>query len=159
MIQIEEMSDDEIEDFLLQIGYGHLGCSNNDQPYVLPIHYAYQKPYIYFYTTEGLKSEIIRSNALVCLQVEQVVDNADWRSVVVNGVAEQITNISEREEAVNLILRTNPTLTPAISIRWMDEWIRENKEIVYRIKPTSATGRTPVKVSISAAAATPHRSK
>jgi len=144
MIEIQEMVSNEIEEFLTRIGYGHLACARNDRPYVIPVHYAYRKPEIYIYTTEGLKTEIIRANPHVCLQV-----------VVITGDAEQITDQSHREEAIRLIRSTNPTLTPAISIRWVNNWIRENIRVVYRLMPENVTGRSPVKVRISAAFAQP----
>ena len=121
----------------------------------MPIHYVYDKLKIYIYTTDGKKTDIIRDNPQVCLQVEEVIDNGDWRSVIVNGEAKQVTDREEREKAVKLIRSVNPTLTPAISIRWMDHWVRENIEVVYRIRPDTITGRSSVKVKISAAFAQP----
>lgn len=155
MIQVQEMVQGEIEGILQRIGYGHFACARNNQPYVVPIHYAYEKPDIYIYTTEGMKTEIINSNPHVCLQVEDVVSNTDWRSVVVYGDAERIDDPDEREKVLRLILQTNPTLTPAISIKWLDNRIRENHEIVYRIKPRMLTGRYSVIVKRSAAFAQP----
>jgi len=102
-----------------------------------------------------LKTDIIRANPHVCLQVEEVIDNEDWRSVVVTGDAEQITELNDKDEAIRLIRSTNPTLSPAISIRWVDNWIRENIGVVYRLRPENVTGRSPVKVRISAAFAQP----
>src|SRR5215213_7240634 len=113
-------------------------------PYVVPIHYAYSDPYIYIYTTECKKTEIIKDNPEICLQVEEVRDNKDWRSVIVTGEAVPITGAEERERALKLILASNPTLTPALSIRWMDSWVRENIEVVYRILPRMLTGRATI---------------
>ena len=84
MIEVQEMVKREIEEVLARVGYGHLACVRDDRPYIVPIHYAYDKPDIYIYTTDGMKSEIIRENPHVCLQVEEVVDNNDWRSIIVN---------------------------------------------------------------------------
>jgi nitroimidazol reductase NimA-like FMN-containing flavoprotein (pyridoxamine 5'-phosphate oxidase superfamily) len=145
MIEIEEMSNDEIHDLLSQTGYGHLGCCRNNTPYVVPVHYAYSEPNLYVYTTEGEKSEIIRSNPHVCLQVEWVENNSDWKSVIVTGEAFDLDDLAERERAVDLIRAGNPTLTPAVSIHWLDNWVRENHEVVYRIKPRMITGRKTVK--------------
>ena len=157
MIEVQELVNNEIEEVLARVGYGHLACARDNRPYIVPIHYAYDRPDIYIYTTEGLKTEVISANPHVCLQVEEVVDNEDWRSVIVNGDAEQITDRIEREEIVKVICSTNPALTPAISIRWMDNWIRENVEVVYRIKPYTMAGRSTVKVKINAAFAQSHR--
>lgn len=151
MIEVQEMSDLEIDDVLERVGYGHFACSRNDRPYIVPINYAYDKFHIYIYTTDGMKSDIINANPQVCLQVEEVIDKTNWRSVVINGEAEQIIDPKEREAALTLILSTNPTLTPAISVRWMDSWVRENREVVYRIKPLTITGRSSVKLRVMAA--------
>ena len=155
MTEVDEMEIPESEEVLDRVGYGHLACSRDDQPYVVPVNYFYDKPDIYIYTTEGMKTEIIRANPRVCLQVEEVVDNGDWRSVIVTGEAEQITDGKEREKAIKLILSRNPTLSPAISIRWVDNWVRENIEVVYRVRPGLITGRSSVKVQTRAAFAQP----
>lgn len=42
------------------------------------------------------------------------------------------------------IARINPTLTPPISIRRMDNWVRENIDLIYRIVPAETSGRTAV---------------
>lgn len=153
MIEVQEMANEEIEEVLQSVGYGHFACARNNKPYVVPISYAYSKPNIYIYTTEGKKSDIIKDNPQVCLQIEDVIHNGNWRSVVFNGKAELITDREEREDVLKLILKTNPTLTPAISIRWMDNWVRENREMVYRIRPTSVTGRSAAGVESRAALA------
>jgi len=155
MIEVQEMTNSEIDEVLARIGYGHLACARNNRPYVVPIHYVYDKLKIYIYTTDGKKTDIIRDNPQVCLQVEEVVDNGDWRSVIINGEAERVTDRDEREKAVKLIRSANPSLTPAISIRWMDNWVRENIEVVFRIRPTTITGRSTAKVKIRAAFAQP----
>ena len=90
MIEVQEMSDIEIDNVLERVGYGSSVCSRDDRPYIVPINYAYDKFNVYIYTTDGMKSDIINANPQVCLQVEEVVDKTDWRSVVINGEAEQI---------------------------------------------------------------------
>ena len=150
MTEVEELQTNEAEEVLQRVGYGHFACARDNQPYVVPVNYVYDKTNIYIYTTEGMKTGIIKANPLICLQVEEVGDNGDWRSVVVTGEAERIIG-KEREEAVKQILASNPTLSPAISIRWVDHWVRENIEVVYRIKPNIITGRSSVKVKTNAA--------
>jgi len=144
MIAVEEMSIGDSRELLKRVGYGHLGLARGTHPYVVPIHYAFDGTYLYIYTTEGKKTEIIRDNPEICLQVEEVVSDRDWRSVIVTGEAEPLTDPEERERALEFILARNPTLTPAISIRWMDSWVRENIEVVYRVLPRMLTGRATV---------------
>jgi uncharacterized protein len=144
MIAVEEMNSGQIKEVLNRVNYGHLGMSRGTHPYVVPVHFAHDEPYIYIYTTEGKKTEIIRDNPEICLQVEDVKSEKDWQSVIINGEAVQITEPEERERALKFILDVNPTLTPAVSIRWMDSWVRENIEVVYRILPRMMTGRSTI---------------
>ncbi len=69
MVQIEDMDEKESENLLQGVGYGHLGLVRDTHPYVVPIHYAYDEPHIYTFTTE-----IIANNREVCLQVEGITD-------------------------------------------------------------------------------------
>ena len=141
MIEVKELSEKEIAGFLKRTGYGHIACCRDGEPYVVPVHFAYDDGDIYVYTTEGKKYEIIKENPRVCLQAEEVADNENWQSVIVDGEAEQITDDAERERAMQLITAVNPKLTPAVSIHWMDSWVRENIEVIYRIRPTRTSGR------------------
>jgi len=141
LLEVEEMEIDEIHEMISREDFAHLGCSHNDVPYVVPINYAFVDPYIYIYTTEGKKSEFLTANPRICLQIEKVKSRTDWRSVVIDGYVHAVTELNERERAVAAILKINPTLTPAISVHWMDEWVRENIEIIFRVEPTSKTGR------------------
>lgn len=50
------MSKREIEVLLQKVSYGHLACSDNGQPYIVPIHYVYSAPDLFFYTTDGKKT-------------------------------------------------------------------------------------------------------
>lgn len=156
MVEVQEMSKAEIERLLEKRGYGHFACSEDGTPYVIPIHYMYAPPHLYFYTTDGKKTRIIKKNPQVCLQVEEVIDRENWRSVVINGRAEEVITQKEKEDVITSLRRSNPTLTPAISIRWVDNWIRENKEAIYRITPDYISGRVSVRVRLQAASARPH---
>lgn len=141
MIEVEDLTESEIVEILSRVGYAHLACCRDNRPYVVPVHYAYDDGMIFIFTTEGKKFEIIRENPNVCLQIEEVVDNQHWTSVIIEGTAEQIKHGPEHDRALEKIVAENPTLTPAVSIRWMDSWVRENIEVVYRVTPTTTSGR------------------
>lgn len=145
MIEIEEMRESEAREVLGQLNYAHLAVAKDNIPYVVPVHYAFDGQDLFIYTTEGKKADIIRVNPEICLQAEEVEDNENWKSVIVSGTAEQITDEDARQKALDHILSVNPRLTPAISIRWMDSWVRENVEVIYRISPRSVTGRQTIK--------------
>lgn len=139
--QIVNMSNEKVRELLQRQNFGHLGCSRDNRPYVIPIHFAYEDPNLYFYTTEGLKTEIISENSIVCLQVEEIDDRKHWKSVIITGTAERLTSEKDFDHAKELVEGANPSLLPAWSIRWMDQWVRANIEAVYRISPEIMSGR------------------
>ncbi len=141
MIEIEEMGVAEMNALLQRVGYAHMGCTRDNRPYVVPIHYAYEDPNIYIFTTEGMKTEFIEVNPEVCLQIEEVHDPSNWRSVIATGKAERITQQEDRERAMQFITERNPTLTPAINKMWVDVWGRANIVAIYRIRPHMMSGR------------------
>jgi len=147
MIEVREMRDSDNVDLLERVQFGHLGMAQENDPYVVPIHFAYVEPDIYIYTTEGLKWEIIQENPKVCLNVNEIIDNRDWKSVIVRGEAVRLTNAEEIKVARERLVKVNPTLTPAVSIQWMDHWVRENVEVILKLTPTLITGRRSVKGS------------
>lgn len=141
MLTVEDMPLEEMRALLSRIGYGHLGCARDGRPYVVPIHYAYDGEFLYIFTTEGMKTSFIEANSEVCLQVEEVESAMHWQSVMVTGRAERLTAQEEKESAMQLITRSNPTLTPAINRTQLDAWDRSNEVVLYRIRPAIIDGR------------------
>jgi len=141
MVKVEDIPLDEMKAILQKVGFGHLGCARDGRPYVVPMHYAYDSEYLYFFTTEGMKTKFIDANDEVCFQVEEVQDTSHWRSVMVTGRAEHLTKPEEVEHAMQLITKSNPTLTPAISRTQVDAWGRANEIALYRVRPEIIDGR------------------
>ena len=141
MLELVEMPSNEMRALLTAVAYGHLGCSKDGNPYVLPINYAYEEPDIYIFTTEGMKTNYMDANPEVCLQVEEVTDQTHWRSVIAHGPAERLTTSEDIEHAMQLITLRNPTLTPALSTLWADAWGRASNVAIYRIRPHRLSGR------------------
>jgi nitroimidazol reductase NimA-like FMN-containing flavoprotein (pyridoxamine 5'-phosphate oxidase superfamily) len=144
MLEVEDMPKGEMVALLLRVGFGHMGCARDGRPYVVPMHYAYDSEDLYFFTTEGMKTDYIAANPQVCFQVEEISDASRWRSVMVTGHAERITRPDEMERAMQLITESNPTLTPAINKTQLDAWTRVNKIAIYRLRPSIIDGRKTV---------------
>lgn len=144
MLQIEDMSMEEMRALLERIGFGHLACARDGRPYVVPINYSYDPQNIYIFTTQGTKTDFIDANPLVCLQVEEITDPLHWHSVMVTGKAELITSPAEMESAMQSITLSNPTLTPAINATRIDVWGRASNVRIYRIHPETIDGRKTV---------------
>ena len=124
--------------------FGHLGCARDGRPYVVPMHYAYDGKDLYFFTTQGMKTQYIQANPQVCLQIEEVTDSANWRSVMVLGRAQELTSKDEMQRAMKLITERNPSLTPAISATQVDALGRAVDIALYRITPEVIDGRQTV---------------
>ena len=144
MLQVEDMPPAEMHSLLRSANFGHLACSLNGRPYVVPMHYAYDGKELYFFTTKGMKTQFMEGNPEVCLQVEDVRDSSHWRSVMVIGRAEQLAQREETERAMQVITERNPALTPAISATQMDTWGRAVDIALYRIQPELIDGRKTV---------------
>jgi nitroimidazol reductase NimA-like FMN-containing flavoprotein (pyridoxamine 5'-phosphate oxidase superfamily) len=141
MLKVEDMSPVDMHALLQRESFGHLGCARDGRPYVVPMNYAYDGKELYFFTTEGMKTQFIEANPQVCLQVEEITDSTHWRSVMVIGKAEQITGNEEMQRAMKLITDRNPSLTPAISATQLDTWGRAVDIALYRINPELLDGR------------------
>src|SRR5919201_1504208 len=114
MLKVEDMTSAETHELLHRQSFGHLGCARDGRPYVVPMNYAFDGKDLYFFTTEGMKTQFIEANPEVCLQVEEVTDPAHWRSAMVIGRAQRLTQTEDVQQAMQIILKRNPTLTPAI---------------------------------------------
>ena len=144
MLKVEDMSPADMHALLQRQTFGHLGCSRDGRPYVVPMHYAYDGKELYFFTTEGMKTQFIEANPQVCLQVDEVTNSSHWRSVMVIGRAARLTNPEETQRAMQLITERNPSLTPAISATQVDSWGRAVDIALYRITPEVIDGRKTV---------------
>lgn len=142
MLDIDEMSQKEIHTLLQKVGYCHLGCALDGHPYVVPMHYYFDEPDIYIFTTVGMKTKYMDVNPEVCLQVEEVHNLKHWRSVTVMGQAEHITEQPDIDRVMQVIKTQNPTLSPAINRTWIDAWGRAEVMALYRIHPSEMSGRT-----------------
>ncbi len=141
MLKVEDMSPADMHALLQRENFGHLGCARDGRPYVVPMHYAYDGKELYFFTTQGMKTQYIDANPQVCLQVEEITDSTHWRSVMVIGRATEITNNEETQRAMKFITERNPSLTPAISATSLDSLGRAVDIALYRIMPEIIDGR------------------
>ena len=144
MLKVEDMPPAEMHALLQRESFGHLGCSRDGRPYVVPMNYAYNGKELYFFTTEGMKTQFMEANPKVCLQVEEVTNSSHWRSVMVIGQAERLTGNEDTQRAMQLIFERNPSLTPAINATQVDAWGRPVDIALYRITPQIIDGRKTV---------------
>ena len=93
-----------------------LGMSRNDQPYVVPLCFAYSDNTLYFHSAgEGLKLEILQQNPNVCVEfdIDQEVVPGDkpckwgmkYRSVIGFGKASLVENLEEKKRGLDAIMK------------------------------------------------------
>jgi uncharacterized protein len=84
-MRIVEISEAESKELLGRVSVGRLGCALDNQPYVVPVAFAYDPEVLYVFSTLGKKIKWMRQNPKVCLQIDEIVSRSSWTSVVVNG--------------------------------------------------------------------------
>ena len=87
---IHEMSVDECIHALKKTNVGRLACARDNQPYLVPINFAFDGTYLYGFTTLGQKIEWMRSNPQVCFEMDEVSGSNEWMSVIVFGRYEEL---------------------------------------------------------------------
>ena len=106
---IHDMTEAECHYALKHANVGRLACTRDNQPYVVPIYFAYNEHHLYAISTVGQKIEWMRANPLVCVEVDNLTSHDEWMSVVVFGRYEELPDLPEykvaREQALALLQR------------------------------------------------------
>jgi uncharacterized protein len=113
---IRPMAPDESRALLESCRVGHLGCVADGMPYVVPVCYLLSGDAVYVHSLGGRKIRALREDPRVCLQVEEIEDDYNWRSAIAFGRFEEVTETAERERAVRRLLARFPQLTPVESV-------------------------------------------
>jgi hypothetical protein len=112
---INVLGEAEARKMLREKQLGRLGCCAGGEPYVVPVNYLFDGEFIYVHSLPGRKIEALRANPLACLQVDEIEDAYNWRSVIAYGGYEEITEEAERERALASLFKHLPHLTPVES--------------------------------------------
>lgn len=84
-VGFRDLSRDEVEQILGRNKVGRLAFSLHDRVDIQPIHYVYERGWLYGRTSEGEKISTIGHNQWVAFEVDEIVDTFDWKSVVLHG--------------------------------------------------------------------------
>src|SRR5476649_1647610 len=125
---------------------GRLACARGMQPYIVPIHFAYQDSWLYCFSVLGQKIDWMRANPLVCIEADQMRREQNT-TVVVFGRYEELCDTpefqSERQFAFNL-LRQRAMWWDHGGARQMPAGTSAADPVFYRIKIEEITGRCAV---------------
>lgn len=141
---VQEMSEEECRGVLEHASMGKLGCSLNNQPYVVPVYLAYEPGYIYVFSTVGQKIEWMRANPKVCIEIDEITKETQWVSVVANGRYQELLEpkyAAERAHARELLEKRHYWWMNALAERHL----KTTKELLiaplfFRVHIDSMTG-------------------
>ena len=126
--QLGEMDEDRCVELLRSTPIGRIGFIADGAPLVLPVNFAWFEDTVVFRTLEGQKLAAAAEGQTVCFEVDSwdAGTRSGW-SVVVKGVAREVTNWAEQEQLENV------GLVPWAREQWRKIWVR--------IEPSEITGR------------------
>ncbi len=140
---IKEINETECRELLSRASVGRLGCSLNDQPYIVPVGLAYENEYIYVFSTLGQKIEWMRANPKVCMQVDETKGQSEWVSVIANGQYEELPDpqrADERDHARRLMEKRQLWWLNAMAERRIQMRDQDITPVFFRIRVNSMTG-------------------
>jgi nitroimidazol reductase NimA-like FMN-containing flavoprotein (pyridoxamine 5'-phosphate oxidase superfamily) len=133
-----ELTREEKDSFLRTEQIGRLGVQGDGRVYVYPINFGYDGTFVYLQSHEGLKLWLMRAHPEVCLEVDEIVSPADWRSVMVHGAFEELTDDNARRRAMALIAAQGTVTLPPSTAPYVGG---HDALVCYRIHITEKTGR------------------
>lgn len=144
---IGKLNTNEIENLLKEQVVGRIGCYADDRAYVVPVSYAYDGNYIYVHSFEGKKMEMMRKNPMICFQVDDTHNMANWQSVIAWGEFEELSDVTKREKALKILIDRHLPLISSETTHLGGTWpfspedLNNIKGIVFRILLKEKTGR------------------
>lgn len=135
---MKALAEAEARELLQSKTVGRLGCVVDGEPYVVPINYFFEDRFIYSHSLPGHKIEALRAHPRACLQVDEIWDDFNWRSVIAFGSFEEIRTPDERRSVLSKLLARFPLLTPVESAMAQDAAAPDS--VVFRIDVDRITG-------------------
>ncbi len=135
---MKALQEDEARALLSACKIGRLGCIDNGGPYIVPINYVFENESVYSHSIPGRKIEAMREQPRACLQVDDIENDFQWRSVIAYGNFEEIRVPSDRRVILSKLLARFPLLTPVESVMARDASALDS--VVFRIKVDRITG-------------------
>src|SRR5271157_6641003 len=140
---MNEMTAEECSAFLQRASLGRLGCSSENQPYVVPVYFACNSGYMYVFSTFGQKVKWMRANPKVCVQTDEIQNGGEWISVVVYGEYEELPEpqyTAERKHASSLLAKRSHWWLNALGERQMRVDDKSIEPLFFRVRIQSMSG-------------------
>jgi nitroimidazol reductase NimA-like FMN-containing flavoprotein (pyridoxamine 5'-phosphate oxidase superfamily) len=146
---IGKLNKEQMEEVLKSNVLGRIGCSDGKKNYVVPVNYVYDGKFIIGHSLTGMKIRMMRKNPDICFEVDEMKSFTRWKSVIVWGQYQELTDERARYNAMKLFvdrmmhMKISETASPPeISEQRVHPRSPGNiKPIIYRIVITEKTGR------------------
>jgi nitroimidazol reductase NimA-like FMN-containing flavoprotein (pyridoxamine 5'-phosphate oxidase superfamily) len=139
---IRELTTDHCRAILQRTNLGRLACVRYNRPYIVPIYFNFHEDALYSFATVGKKIQWMRTNPRVCVEVDEIVDQFNWTTVVVEGRYEELTktaaHVAARKRAFELFETRRDWWYPA-GAKTVSSELRS--PVIYCIEIESVTGR------------------
>ena len=122
-VAFRDLNRDEIEQIIARNNVGRVAFAFHDRVDIQPIHYVYERGWLYGRTSEGEKIATLQHNQWVAFEIDEIKDTFDWRSVVIHGS----------------FWRLHPLGSPRAEELW-----QKAAELVSKVVPGTLTDRDPV---------------
>jgi len=138
---IREMSHSDCIAMLAKSRVGHLACSRENVPYVVPVQFRYTDNRIVSFSLPGQKIDWMRTNPRVCLEIEHIIDKHNWKCLIVNGVFDEQTQTEQRELAWSALQTDNDWWEPGSSKPGPQAIASDRNHVFYAIDIRDMSGR------------------
>jgi nitroimidazol reductase NimA-like FMN-containing flavoprotein (pyridoxamine 5'-phosphate oxidase superfamily) len=125
---------EEIEQLLRTAIVGRIACCGHGavgdgRPYLVPLAYGYDGEAVYAHSGPGRKLDLMRAEPRVTFEVDEAQASDRWRSVIAEGIFEEIADSRRRSAALAVIY--GPAAIPDLG----------SQTVVFRLRLTARSGR------------------
>ncbi len=149
---LRDLTTAECEAILARERYAHLACIDGDEPYLVPITYVFENGFFYGFTHKGAKTEALKRNPRMCIQVERVAAAREWESVICWGMFEEVTDPAQVQRVKLLFADLHGKSVLAHEATPVSPLVKElgahpsgKETVAYRMQPYRVTGRAEVR--------------
>lgn len=139
-VVFRDLERDEIEEMISRNNVGRLAFTFHDRVDIQPIHYVYERGWLYGRTSEGEKIATLHHNQWIAFEIDEIKSTFEWRSVVIHGSFWRIQPLGSPraeevwEKAADLVSKIVPgSLTEQDPVGF--------RQILFRIAVSDVRGR------------------
>ena len=104
---IVPLSDAQCREVLARQRMCVLSVVDGAEPYAVPVFYGFDGEDMYLGIAEGRKTRALDANPRVYIMVTEVGPGDAWRSVAIAGCARMLTEDTERQRAIDVLIAHN----------------------------------------------------